>query len=321
MKTRIEERWDALVPDPEKPVFRLVDAKHPLSLYIGRQVTGERLFLVVDKDKPPEVASMRALEISRFRRSDGGWGLLLALRDAELAPVFALLCNDLVECSRVVPEGSTGAALLAARLGKWHALLDKRRADALSASEVRGLFAELSVLRAWLHAGQNGRDAVDRWVGPLGADQDYQLAEMAWEIKSTQPDATSVSIASEMQLYSGTRRVFLLLVVLTDPPAGQDGRTLNQLVRSLREELASSPDALAIFEERLDAANYLVRDEYDRPALHVSDAKAYLVGNGFPRLVRPDLPVGVMNVRYDLDLSSCAQYATEWPFAAPKTWN
>lgn len=321
MKTRIEERWDALSPDPERPVFQLVDAKHPLRLYIGRQVTGERLFLVVDKDKPPEVASMRALEISRFRRGDGGWGLLLALRDAELAPVFALLCNDLVECSRVISEESTGAVLLAARFAKWHALLDKRRADTLSASEVRGLFAELSVLRAWMQAGVNVRDAVDRWVGPLGADQDYQLGEMAWEIKSVQPDATSVAIASEKQLYSETKRVLLLVVVLTEPPEGLAGHTLNQLVRGLREEIACSPDALVTFEERLDAANYLVRDEYDRPLLYVSDVKAYLIGHGFPRLVRPELPAGVMNVRYDLDLPSCAQYVTEWPFAAPKTWN
>ncbi|MBK6648234.1 MAG: PD-(D/E)XK motif protein [Betaproteobacteria bacterium] len=42
-------------------------------------------------------------------------------------------------------------------------------------------------------------DAVRAWVGPKGADQDFQTHNAAWEVKTIHPGATSVTISSESQ--------------------------------------------------------------------------------------------------------------------------
>jgi hypothetical protein len=314
MTTRLETRWEALELDPAKAVFQLVDAAHPLSFYIGRQVTGERLFLLIDTEMPPELRSFRALGISSFQRADGRWGILLCLMDQELAGTFALLCQDLVESSRRLPAGMSGFEFVARRLGKWRLLLEQRRSELLSLSEIRGLFAELFVLQHWLASGACYDTAVAAWVGPLGADQDFQTADAAWEVKSVHPDAESVTIASEMQLYSGTRRILLLVLGLSESN-GPSGLSLNQLVGEIRDRVAPVLEARRLLDERLDAAGYLVREEYDAPVLAVIQRQAFAVVDGFPRIIRPALPAGIQNVRYTLSLAACGAYAHEWPLA------
>jgi hypothetical protein len=312
--TQIEERWEALVPDPDKPIFQLLDAEHPLGFYIGRQMSGERLFLLIDSERPPELKSMRALQISSFQRPDGRWGTLLCLLMPELAGIFALLCRDLVESSRHLPSGVSGPVFLGQRLGSWRLLLEQRRADVLSNSEVRGLFAELFILSRSLSGASKPREVVRAWVGPLGADQDFQMAEVAWEVKSVQPDAITVPIASDMQLYSSSRKLLLLVLTLSETGSAE-GLSLNELVCELRDQVDAEPDTRSLLDERLNAAGYLVRREYDDPRFEVRRMQAFAVRENFPRLARPYVPPGISDVRYAVTLAACTPFAVDWPFA------
>lgn len=167
MTTRIEARWHALTPALDKPIFQLLDAEHPLKLYIGREMTGQFLFLVVDPEQPPEINSMRSVQVSALRRQDGHWSMILKLNQPELAGVFGLLCEDLVSSSRHLTRGTTGMKMLCRRLVNWRRLLEEGGDGLLSPSEIRGLFGELWILDRVFLDNFEASEAVVAWVGPL----------------------------------------------------------------------------------------------------------------------------------------------------------
>jgi hypothetical protein len=313
--TKIEERWLALEPSPDKSTFQLLDAEHPLKLYIGRGMTGEYLFLIVDLEQPPKLNSMRSVRISSIARHDGQWSLILTLAQPELANVFALLCEDLVESSRHLARGSSGVKLVARRLASWRRLMEEGGNGLLSSSEVRGLVGELLVLESYFIDRLGSVDAVSAWVGPFGSDQDFQLADEAWEIKTVHADSPAIQISSENQLNSASRQIRLIVLPLEEI-GGNAGYSLNDLVVRLRARLNEQPVARDAFDERLDAARYMVRGEYDVPRFKVGKVRTFQVHGDFPRITAPGIMKGVAEVRYKVLLDSCEPYEIETPFTA-----
>ena len=311
---KIEARWEALEPAPDKPVFQLVDAEHPLNLYIGRKITGEYLFLLVDPERPPKMQGLRSVRISSSKRSDGQWSLILCLLQRELSSVFALLCEDLVESSRQLARGSSGVKLVARRLANWRRLMEEGGDGLLSVGQVRGLIGELLVMECYFLDRLGPIDAVNAWVGPLGSDQDFQMANEAWEVKTIQPDAPDIQVASETQLDSVSREINLTVIALNEI-SGCSGYSLNHLVTLLRGRTVDEPVARDAFDERLVALGYLSRSEYDLPRFKAGNVRTFRVRGGFPRIIANNVVEGVTDVRYKVQLGACAPYEIETPFA------
>lgn len=309
----LEGRWDSLTPDPLKAVFQLIDSSHPLALYIGRDTDGNRLLLLVTPERPSAPKQMRAIRVEIFEREDGKWSLLIRLITPELGHVFSLLCSDLVEAARGVPKPNEPVAFVMKRLALWQRLLERTGSGLLSDSEVRGLVGELTFLLARMIPSLGLRASVECWVGPASADQDFQEAEVAWEVKTIRADAESVRIASEMQLYSSSRALRLVVIRLDERDASQavQAFTLNSLVRETRRLLVDDADAVERFEGKLVEARYLMRPEYDQPLFTVGWMRIYEVRDEFPHLVPALLPIGVCNVRYEVTLAACEPYVIE----------
>lgn len=313
MMKKIEARWQALEPAPDKPIFQLLDAEHPLKLYIGREMTGEYLFLLVDPEQPPKLKGLRSVQINTFERGDGQWSLLLSLTQAELAGVFALLCEDLVESSRHLARGSSGVNLLSRRLANWRLLMEEGGSGLLTTEVVRGLIGELLVLDRHFMDLLGPVAAVKIWRGPLGAAQDFQLADEAWEIKTVHLDSTSIQIASESQLDTKSRPINLVVLPLAEVSDGY-GYTLNELVVQLKARMGNLSEAREAFDERLVALGYMTRSEYDSPRFKAGNARTFQVHGEFPRIEAKDLIKGVTEVRYKLQLDVCAPFEIETPF-------
>ena len=316
MKTEL--RWKALDPAPDKPVFQLLDATHPLKFYVGREMTGGYLFLLVDSERPPPIKGLRAVQITSFERPDGQWALLLSLVLPELSGIFSLLCDDLVACSSQLPTGSPGAAFVGRRLANWRRLLEEGAPALLAPGEVRGLFGELWFLHQYLLGRLGINDAVQAWGGPFGADQDFQAQSDTWEVKTIRPDAPEIFIASERQLKTNDRTLTLTVLALSESSEGK-GRSLNDMVADLRRAVADNASARDALDARLDAAGYLVRDEYIAPKFVITSARTFLVEKDFPRLIPPSIPLGILDVRYKIALEACSAHETECPFEVDPT--
>lgn len=303
---RIEERWEKLIPSEDKPIFQLLDAAHPLRFYIGKEMSGDLLFLLVAADRPPLVRNMRAVSVRSFERPDGDWSLLFRLDQSELASIFGLLCGDLVSATRSIPNTVAAMRFVSNRLKSWRRLLEDGQHSVLSVDEVRGLFGELLVLGEYLSSGIDAKSAVRAWNGPFGADQDFQFADSVCEVKTIYPAASAVTISSERQLFSELPKFELRVLALEENE--EKGQSLNSLVGIIRGRLFSDIDALAAFDERISAMGYLMREEYNQPIMSAAYEARYNVGDDFPRFVPTDLPLGVSKLRYHISLAHCEPF-------------
>ncbi|WP_161993165.1 PD-(D/E)XK motif protein [Lacisediminimonas profundi] len=309
MANMLEARWDSLALDPLRPIFQLCDASHPLDFYIGKDPEQHKLLLLVTREVPPAIRDMRAIRIRTFRRDDGKWSILLTLDSASLAPMFCMLCNDLIESSRNtgLPVDKSLSFVLK-RLSNWRRLLERGLPSLLSQNEIRGLCGELLFLsRLFAFLGKAG--AVKAWVGPQQADQDFQAPEAAWEVKTIQPGAHSVIISSELQLQTTIRPLHLAVFELAESiPDGDGSFTLNTLTDRIRQELADDHDAADLFEANMAAAGYVPRPEYDAPAFVERSLSMFAVSAEFPRITGEMLAPGISHVAYNLKLAVCEKF-------------
>lgn len=309
---KLDIRWQAISSDPARSVFQLYDASHALDFYLGKSSSDQRLLLLVTAEEPPPMRDMRVVRVEKYRREDGRWSLLLTLSSPSLTPMFTLLCNDLIESSRgATANHNKSLQFLLQRLSNWRRLLERAVPDVLSESAIRGLCGELLFLNKLMRK-IDAREAVTAWVGPNEAEQDFQIPEQAWEVKTVRPGAPSVKISSEAQLSTLKGTVSLVVLELADSvPETAHAFTLNSLVEDLRMRLLDDFDTGEVFEERLFATGYVSREEYNEFVLVERSLALYEVTENFPRIAGEALPVGIKRVSYELSLAACEAHRVD----------
>lgn len=305
-----DQRWDEIGVPGELPAFQRVDDCHPLDFYLGRDVTGEWILLLVTDRQPPASQHFRAIHvISRFRH-DGRWALMFQLKRPELAKIFSHLCEDLVESSRTLQDPQKAVSFVMARFGRWQKLLERGRSGLLDLHELRGLLGELLFLEQIAIPEHGIEAAISGWVGPQGADQDFVFDVRRVEVKTARQGADTVRISSAEQLDLVGQPLSLAVVVLDDvgDTAGGDSFDALELVRRLRRRIESVPAVLEKFEDNLLSAGFLEREEYSGYRFLFYRIRLFGVAGEFPRIVRSRLPVGIGTVAYELRLENCLPF-------------
>ncbi|MGH1342097.1 MAG: PD-(D/E)XK motif protein [Nannocystales bacterium] len=184
-------------------------------------------------------------------------------------------------------------------LSKWRDLL--RSADKpVSDSVLRGAFGELAQLA---NLCKIEPAAVEWWVGPKGAPQDFISPHGALEIKTSgRVPVLGVSISGLRQLDDAPHD-FLLLVVQA-VASDKAGQTLGGLVDDIAEaggDRESVLDKLSLLgigditQSQLESTRYAVTHEWYYP-----------VADGFPRITPPQMreppSPAIRRASYDIDL-------------------
>lgn len=300
--------WAALEAEPFASGFRRVDSIHLLDFYLGFDAEGHHALLINCKDQPQFQHDLKSVRIFSNSRDDGRWSWFFVLEDPELFELFSLFCEDLIESSRPFANYSTAFQFLLSRLVSWRLLFERKDFGLLSENELRGLCGELIYLKQLIEQFGD-REAVASWVGPLRADQDFQMVDTAWEIKTIRPGLPNVAIASENQLDTSDRTIKLVLLELAACSATTGGAlTLNKIVDEVHALLVNDFDVRLKFERLLFRSGYIKRSEYDGHYLVLRDCVIYDVKPEFPRITPASLPAGISNVSYKLDLLNCEKF-------------
>src|SRR3546814_2233506 len=93
--------------------------------------------------------------------------------------------------------------------------------------------------------------------------------------------------------------LFLRVYRLSSLADAAGARSLNEIVTAVQARLGEA-DAVEAFDRKLVAHGYAPLPDYDEPRFVVSDVRSYRVGDGFPRLMRSQLPPGIANVGYEI---------------------
>ncbi|WP_298331361.1 PD-(D/E)XK motif protein [Asticcacaulis sp.] len=309
--------WDAIpTPTTDLSVLRVAGTTG-VAVFWGRDNTGQCLLVIeLAGDHTAlfrrEVVSLCGISVD-LRNGDfaGQQRVVLTLARHIDTDLFLGLCETLISSLKEVTDSATALAVSLAHLKRWKAFLAGRNARLLSPEEVRGLFGELHVLRRLYQNTLPQASAVDAWLGPDDAHQDFIFGERAIEVKSLSGrERSTVRISSEDQLESALPDLFLLTQRLSDIPDSDHALSLNAIVTQIESEL-SDAEAIERFADKLARIGYAHLAEYDSPRFLVSELKGYRVEKGFPRLVRSEIPSGITRVAYEIMLEAIAPFVCD----------
>lgn len=241
--------------------------------------------------------------VERVDLGDGKAWLALTRKLGGGVELFMSMASDVVVA--VESEGTSDPARLAkaflARVRAWQEFM-RKGAQVLSPEKEIGLVGELAVLSSIIAAGVAPEVAMNAWVGPQDANQDFELGTGAIEVKSTiSPIGFPAHIGSLAQLDDSTLQPLFLAGARLNQSAA--GLSLPQWVESVRAQVAGSPDATRTFSDKIIAAGYFDAhaEKYPRKFTDAGTRLAEVVA-GFPRLTAGTVPLGVTEAKYDVEL-------------------
>lgn len=309
--TRIEQIWTEIQREAQvRPIgegnYKLlrIDLGFRFNVFAGVDSSGYVMLAIGVAASPPGLKlESNSLDYFRQQRSDGTWLMALRLRQLDLSGVFGRLCQDLVDSMTAVPDEVALVALFRDRLNLWKKLFDHGSGGLLEPYQVKGMIAELLVLEAILLAGKRSLlEAATAWVGPTGADQDFQFSDEAIEVKAVSPGSESISISSLQQLDALVPIRISMYTMRPASPAEPDAIGLNTLVPRVEGRLSASPDALSVFRGRLLEGGYVENSHYDTIVFQPMSNEEFPVADAFPRLTLASVPRGVSAAAYSLSL-------------------
>lgn len=304
--------WDDIaVPGADFNV-RQVAVRTAVPCFWGRDAGGACLFIVeLQGDHAAQyrknAVTVNGIDVDLRAGDQGQQHLVLALERQVDRDLFEGLCRTLASSLEHATDSASSLAVSLAHIRRWKTFLSGR-SQHLSIEEVRGLFAEIVFLTELIDRQMSSSAAVEAWLGPERSHQDFIFGNTAVEVKSLSgAERSSIRISSEDQLESLNDALFLRVYRLSSLADAAGARSLNEIVAAVQARLGEA-DAVEAFDRKLVAHGYAPLPDYDEPRFVVSDVRSYRVGDGFPRLMRSQLPTGIANVAYDIRLETIASY-------------
>lgn len=304
--------WDDIaVPGADFNV-RQVAGQTAVSCFWGRDAAGACLFIVeLQGDHAAQYRKntvvVNGIDVDLRAGDQGQQHLVLALERQVDRDLFEGLCRTLASSLEHATDSASALAVSLAHIRRWKTFLSGR-SQHLSIEEVRGLFAEIVFLTELIDRQMSSSAAVEAWLGAERSHQDFIFGNTAVEVKSLSgTERSSVRISSEDQLESLNDALFLRVYRLSSLADAAGARSLNEIVTAVQARLGEA-EAVEAFDRKLVTHGYAPLPDYDEPRLVVSDVRSYRVDDGFPRLMRSQLPTGIANVAYDIRLETIAPY-------------
>ncbi|MDP3583824.1 MAG: PD-(D/E)XK motif protein [Thiobacillus sp.] len=317
MMTKIEELWrDALQLARDKPIeangYRLtrMAPEARFDIYAGVDASSFVLLAIGVHVRPPNITiDSSSLDYFRQQRQDGSWLMVLRLRQNGLEAVFGRLCQDLVDAAEGVPDEKALVALFKERLNLWKRLFQHGGSGFLQPHEIKGLVAEMLVLESLIQdVARDLHETVSGWIGPKGADQDFMYSDRALEVKALGPGAESISISSLEQLDCAVPMHLVVIVLRQATPGEPRAIGLNSLVARIEGMIASSPEALNTFKERLLEACYVEHEFYETVLFEAVSRTCYRVGDTFPKITGDMVSPGIVSASYAIAIDAIAAF-------------
>ena len=287
----------------------------PLELQAGRRSPDNAEAVLVGfpsihlsaSDKLPEGQGFAVERVNP--QGDSKLWLALTRKSTGSEDLFAIMASDMVGAlDDAVVAGANEQKLLRVflrRVGAWQEFM-RKGFQALSPEAEIGLVGELSVLRSIIDAGVPASLAIESWLGPLDALQDFELGTGALEVKSTlSAIGFPAKIGSLEQLEDSVRQP--LFVVSVRLKQTTTGKTLPEIVDEMQCIVKGDAEAERLLAERLLAAGYIEQhaDRYAR-RFTLAGTRIIEVDEDFPRLTLGNVPLGITKASYEIDLDKAA---------------
>jgi hypothetical protein len=227
------------------------------------------------------------------------------------AKIFEVVVEDIRECLEKLTSIGQTATEVYSVLKKWKNFFKSGRKPILSSMEEQGLIGELLFLRYLLKSF--GENAVTFWSGPQKTEHDFYIGKNAVEVKTTvtqKPYRAHINNLAQLDDSQVSGSLFLKLYAFRKGGAGSI--ILPQIINNIRKILNHQQNLLDIFNEKLKEAGYFdSAEDYYTDEFTIRDEYSYEVKDGFPRLIKGDIPKGVYDVEYSISSDLCSNFALD----------
>ena len=287
----------------------LLERKHPLEWHVSYITETQKAIIFISNSQPKEIESSKSIAIKMAKRFDGRYATSFVLTEKSQEQVFISMCANLIDYSSDALAEKDALRKVVSRFKQWQRLMAYKRLALMSAEAQKGLVGELKYLEKVIASGKNPQRAIDGWVGPDGADQDFVYDGVWHEIKAVGIAATEVKISSVEQLGTGATPGELIIERIDKcAPEMQDAFTLNQMVKKIYNSLQTDGEATDTYIAKLNSLGYISLPEYDVTKYKHSGEEAYNVDGNFPRIIREGLRPEIVNVNYVLSIPSISTW-------------
>jgi len=195
-------------------------------------------------------------------------------------------------------------------LDRWHNFFKRKWDTKLTIEEEMGLFGELYYINKWLEFfPQEPPLIIKDWKGPLKNRIDFVTKNCGIEIKTVTPKIRDeIKISNEKQLEINPVIDTLFLYVLKVEVNDSTGNSLQNMIETIEEQLINRAPSLAVKFKDLLLEVGVISDDYDKNYFFVHEELGYIATAEFPKLTSENLPTGINNVSYSIDLSHCKSF-------------
>lgn len=312
----IREQWGLLGRRDDVGAIISVSSHAGVDFYINYNIlTQKRMFLlrfpsdtnIVDFNN----VLFRSLAIQMFEFEKYKELAFLILED-ELQDIFLSFAEDLLSQTSGCDDANDVLRTVSNIIFQWLKLFERAVSSVLSPQSEKGLFGELTLLRLLAREGYVLDGLLSAWEGPLFGDVDFSFPTAKLEVKLSSSKHPSLKISSERQLDISTgKRLFLFFYLVNE--SSTSGETLVDLIDDIRGIMSGHPVIIARFEGKLLAYGY-TEDDRARyiKKFSLRHEKVFRIEEGFPRIVPDTLVSGLYNVNYEIEISACEPYRTEY---------
>lgn len=308
--SELSDAWKGIIPQAGQSVGRRADKDHPLDFFITYDENQNMQMMLISEFLPSIPPSSQQISVRANSRHDGKYALCFSLIDSSLGEQFVSLCWDIMHCTIHAPSKTSGVKTALKRFRMWQKLFAEEKDRRLSDAEVKGLIGELCALKNVILARYPSQTAVAGWIGPIGADRDFEFSDTWYEAKAVTLSKDIVTISSADQLDISTEGTLLVLKIEKASQNSPGCFTLNSLVDEVRGSI-QDPGARAVFESRLLSSKYDPADSQADEPYFLHRIEHYRVNDDFPRIRRSELSTAISNCTYTLSIPGLQKWRQE----------
>ncbi len=308
----IKSIWDNQKPDGSLIIKTRIEEVNQFKCFAAtNHITGNHIYImeIAQSTLVPEFKNFKfkglrieVLDYSKHKEFN------IYLLDYQLKDVFSLSIEDIIDSVLISITENEALVETSNVVLKWKKLFDKINFQGLTIERQKGLIGELLLFNSLLDEEYSIDALLESWTGPDYNDKDFRFGPFGIEVKLTSSKVPKVKISSERQLdCENLTKLYLVLYVVEE--VKDKGFSLNSIIEQIRTKINNDKNALKFFNERLMLVGYL-DDDFENYNRQYAFRKRnfYEVISEFPRLVPSDLPIGLFNTKYNIELSAIEQF-------------
>jgi hypothetical protein len=318
----IKSIWESQQPTGEIIIKTKIDTLPHLNCYAAtNHITGNRLYIM----SVPKSVAIPPLKSNRFRgllifynELAETFELHICLLDNNLKDIFSLFIQNILDdISAQMTENEAFTKTLHV-IAKWKILFDKIGFNGLSIEQQKGLMGELLFMNFLLDKEKSIKNVLNAWTGADFEAKDFVFGSVGIEIKLTSSKHPKLQIINERQLDTQNFTA-LFLVLYAVEEVKKNGFRLDKLVERTQEKIGNDIDALKNFNEKLKKVGYLKSDSNHYTKLYaLRNTYSFYVDAAFPKIVKKQLPLGIYNTSYCIELSAVEKFSIAIEEITPK---